>query len=291
MKVIEKYKQKKERREIFLYEKYKNYTIEQLTPILYDNDHLKRNAAIFCLQILSGDDVFNLSMNLCHSRDNYKKKIGVTILSQMTMSYEKLRKSFCFLENMFQLNKSVLIRASIINALGHFCKKDKHFEKEFINLCTKVIHDKSANVRCAIAAALSNINDNSTIPLLLCLLRDNNSAVKNWAAFSINFNQYDTEDIREEFVGMLLDTNDDIRIEVISGLAERKDERVLETIIKELKKDVIFDEIIIAAGNAGSKELLPILNELLNEFRDESIIDKINESIKKIKEIKENVCE
>ncbi|EAX2393092.1 lyase, partial [Salmonella enterica] len=50
MKVIEKYKQKKERREIFLYEKYKNYTIEQLTPILYDNDHLKRNAAIFCLQ-------------------------------------------------------------------------------------------------------------------------------------------------------------------------------------------------------------------------------------------------
>ncbi|ECH9750202.1 lyase, partial [Salmonella enterica subsp. enterica serovar Senftenberg] len=260
MKVIEKYKQKKERREIFLYENYKNYTIEQLTPILYDNNHLKRNAAIFCLQILSGDDVFNLSMNLCHSRDNYKKKIGVTILSQMTMSYEKLRKSFCFLENMFQLNKSVLIRASIINALGHFCKKDKHFENKFINLCTKVIHDKSANVRCAIAAALSNINDNSTIPLLLCLLRDNNSDVKNWAAFSINFNQYDTEDIREEFVGMLLDTNDDIRIEVISGLAERKDERVLETIIKELKKDVIFDEIIIAAGNAGSKELLPILN-------------------------------
>ncbi|HCC1383949.1 TPA: lyase, partial [Salmonella enterica subsp. enterica serovar Paratyphi C] len=104
MKVIEKYKQKKERREIFLYEKYKNYTIEQLTPILYDNDTLKRKAAIFCLQILSEDDVFNLSMNLCHSRDNYKKKIGVTILSQMTMSYEKLRKSFCFLENMFQLN-------------------------------------------------------------------------------------------------------------------------------------------------------------------------------------------
>ncbi|EAP4281410.1 lyase, partial [Salmonella enterica] len=32
MKVIEKYKQKKERREIFLYEKYKNYTVEQLTP-------------------------------------------------------------------------------------------------------------------------------------------------------------------------------------------------------------------------------------------------------------------
>ncbi|ECK9502916.1 PBS lyase HEAT-like repeat protein [Salmonella enterica subsp. enterica serovar Infantis str. SARB27] len=288
MKVIEKYKQKKERREIFLYEKYKNYTIEQLTPILYDNDLLKRNAAIFCLQILSGDDVFNLSMNLCHSRDNYKKKIGVTILSQMTMSYEKLRKSFCFLENIFQLNKSVLIRASIINALGHFCKKDKHFERKFINLCTKVIHDKSANVRCAIAAALSNINDNSTIPLLLCLLRDNNSDVKNWAAFSINFNQYDTEDIREEFVGMLLDTNDDIRIEVISGLAERKDERVLETIIKELKKDVIFDEIVIAAGNLGSKKLLPILNEILNEFRDEYIIDKINESIKKIKE---NVCE
>ncbi|EBE7290407.1 lyase, partial [Salmonella enterica] len=42
MKVIEKYKQKKERREIFLYENYKNYTIEQLTPILYDNNHLKR---------------------------------------------------------------------------------------------------------------------------------------------------------------------------------------------------------------------------------------------------------
>lgn len=77
--------------------------------------------------------------------------------------------------------------------------------------------------------------------------------MKNWAAFSINFNQYDTEDIREEFVGMLLDTNDDIRIEVISGLAERKDERVLETIIKELKKDVILMKLLLQLGMPGVK--------------------------------------
>lgn len=87
---------------------------------------------------------------------------------------------------------------------------------------------------------------------------------------------------------MLLDMNDDIRIEVILGLVERKDECVLEIIIKEFKKGVIFDEIIIVVGNVGSKELFFILNELLNEFRDECIIDKINELIKKIKE---NVCE
>lgn len=174
--------------------------------------------------------------------------------------------------------------------------------KHFIRSIKMIWITMSISILCVSLLRLSQLDSNYDISelnsimmygmviisLLLCLLRDNNSDVKNWAAFSINFNQYDTEDIREEFVGMLLDTNDDIRIEVISGLAERKDERVLETIIKELKKDVIFDEIIIAAGNAGSKELLPILNELLNEFRDERIIDKINESIKKIKE---NVCE
>ncbi|HCL5252107.1 TPA: HEAT repeat domain-containing protein [Salmonella enterica] len=285
MKIIEKSKQKRERREIFLYEKYKNYTIDQLTPILYDNDNLKRNAAIFSLQILGGDDVLNLSMNLCHSQSNHEKKTGVIILSQMDMSSEKLRKSFYFLENMFQSSNSALVRASIINALGHFCKKDKFFIKKTIDLYTKTIRDKSANVRCAIAAALSNIDDNSTIPLLLSLLRDGNSDVRNWAAFSINLNQYDSEDIRKEFVGMLSDKNDDVRIEVISGLAERRDERVLDTIIKELNKDVIFDEVIVAAGNTGSKHLLPVLNELLNEFSDGCIIGKISESIKKIKEI------
>ncbi|HHU8066950.1 TPA: hypothetical protein ACUK1Q_000452 [Escherichia coli] len=81
---------------------------------------------------------------------------------------------------------------------------------------------------------------------------------------------------------MLTDKNDCARIEAISGLAERKDNRVITAIIYELQKNIIFDEVIILAGILGDIKLHPILKNILNEFNDEDVIGNIKSAIQKI---------
>ena len=83
---------------------------------------------------------------------------------------------------------------------------------------------------------ISVINDKATIPLLINLLKDPNGDVRNWAAFAININKYDNSDIRDCFVEMLQDKNEEVRIEAIIGLSYRKDKRVLSVLCDELKK-------------------------------------------------------
>ncbi|BDY76347.1 hypothetical protein ACEOBD_15330 [Escherichia coli] len=43
MKIIDVNKRRKESRELFLHEKYKNYNMEQLIPVLYGKDRVKRD--------------------------------------------------------------------------------------------------------------------------------------------------------------------------------------------------------------------------------------------------------
>lgn len=81
---------------------------------------------------------------------------------------------------------------------------------------------------------------------------------------------------------MLSDDHEHARLEAIFGLAERKDSRVVKTIINELEKDIIFDELIVVAGDLGSKRFLPVLKKLLSEFNDEKTIGKIKIAIQKI---------
>jgi len=138
------------------------------------------------------------------------------------------------------------------------------------------------NTRCATAAAFSSVNSNDTIPFLLTLLNDCDGDVRNWAAFTVNFNQYDSTEIRESFIRMLTDKNDCARIEAISGLAERKDNRVITAIIYELQKDIIFDGVIISAGILGDIKQHPILKNILNEFNDEDVIGNIKSAIQQI---------
>lgn len=144
------------------------------------------------------------------------------------------------------------------------------------------------NTRCATAAAFSSVDSNETIPFLLTLLNDCDGDVRNWAAFTVYFNQYDSTEIRGAFIRMLTDKNDCARIEAISGLAERKDNRVITAIVNELQKNIIFDDIIISVGVLGDIKLLPVLKSILNEFNDKDVIGNIKSAIQQI--IKYNRC-
>ncbi len=88
-------------------------------------------------------------------------------------------------------------------------------------------------------------------------------------------------DIRDCFVEMLQDKNEEVRIEAIIGLSYRKDKRVLSVLCDELKKNTVYDDIIEAAGELGDKTLLPVLDTMLYKFDDNEIITSAIDKLKR----------
>ena len=127
-------------------------------------------------------------------------------------------------------DKSACVRATAIESTAQRCKKNPIYSPKIVEQSQITAFDKSTNVRRATAFAISVINDKATIPLLINLLKDPNGDVRNWAAFAININKYDNSDIRDCFVEMLQDKNEEVRIEAIIGLSYRKDKRVLSVL-------------------------------------------------------------
>lgn len=126
-------------------------------------------------------------------------------------------------------------------------------------------------------------DNKASIPLLIKLLKDSHSEVKDWAAFAVNVNGYDTPEIRNCFVLLLNENNFDVRYEAIIGLSKMKDKRVTEVLMKELSKDVVYDEMVEVAGYLGNVALLPVLYEIKKKW---GLFDELNTSIKILEHLK-----
>ncbi|MCQ8930394.1 hypothetical protein NHH33_11795 [Escherichia albertii] len=152
------------------------------------------------------------------------------------MTQTQLFKSFDLAESILQRESFASVKTATVSAIGHFCRKDKKLTNRAIKLLSKTTYDKLEKTCCATAAAFSSVDSNDTIPFLLTLLNDGDGDgdVRYRAVFTINFNQYGSTEFRESFIRMLTDKNDCVRIEAISGQAERKDNRVITIIINEL---------------------------------------------------------
>lgn len=280
------YRRWKARKEISLYNEFKHSTYEQMIAVLQENDSLKVNAAIQQLQLTGTDKAFILAKDMCFSKDKSQRRKGVAILSQFNCSLERGNEIFNLFERVLKDETSALVKAEVINAMGHQCKKNEQPKERLIAHCARLINDKSSSVRCAIAFSLSFVQDRKAIPLLEHLLNDANGDVKNWSAFAVNVNDWDSESIRRAFINMLSDENEEARTEALLGLAERKDKRVSATLGQQLTTDIVFDDLIIAAGDLGDKTLLPVLKSMLDNFDDNELIKK---AIKKLEFINPHV--
>ncbi|HBD0429748.1 TPA: HEAT repeat domain-containing protein, partial [Escherichia coli] len=207
--------------------------------------------------------------------------IGAFILGQIKICKKCKDNVFNILNNMALNDKSACVRATAIESTAQRCKKNPIYSPKIVEQSQITAFDKSTNVRRATAFAISVINDKATIPLLINLLKDPNGDVRNWAAFAININKYDNSDIRDCFVEMLQDKNEEVRIEAIIGLSYRKDKRVLSVLCDELKKNTVYDDIIEAAGELGDKTLLPVLDTMLYKFDDNEIITSAIDKLKR----------
>ncbi|ECC1695660.1 lyase [Salmonella enterica subsp. salamae] len=270
-----RYQREKANKEFILHNQYKKLGNDELISLLDDHDSLKRMSAARILQSRGGEDIVKLAEKFCLDNNYIRRDIGAFILGQIKLCNEA--DVFNLLSNLALHDRSACVRATAIESTAQRCKKNPIHSSQIVTQSQRSAFDKSVNARRATAFALSVINDQATIPLLINLIKDPSGDVRNWAVFAINTNGYDTEEIRKCFVEMLQDKNSEARAEAIIGLCHRQDKRVLSALCNELKKDTVYDDMIEAAGELGDNILLPILDEMSHRFNDPKIIiDTIN---------------
>lgn len=275
------YQKRKASKEYGLYNQCKKLNDDELFRLLDDHNSLKRISSARVLQLRGGQDAVRLAIEFCSDKNYIRRDIGAFILGQIKICKKCEDNVFNILNNMALNDKSACVRATAIESTAQRCKKNSIYSPKIVEQSQITAFDKSTNVRRATAFAISVINDKATIPLLINLLKDPNGDVRNWAAFAININKYDNSDIRDCFVEMLQDKNEEVRIEAIIGLSYRKDKRVLSVLCDELKKNTVYDDIIEAAGELGDKTLLPVLDTMLYKFDDNEIITSAIDKLKR----------
>ncbi|GDD73679.1 lyase [Escherichia coli] len=230
------YQKRKASKEYGLYNQCKKLNDDELFSLLDNRNSLKRISSARVLQLRGGQDAVRLAIEFCADKNYIRRDIGAFILGQIKVCKKCEDSVFNILKKMALNDKSACVRATAIESTAQRCKKNPIYSPKIVEQSQITAFDKSANVRRATAFAISVINDKETIPLLINLLKDPNGDVRNWAAFAININKYDNSDIRDYFVEMLQDKNEEVRIEAIIGLSYRKDKRVLSVLCDELKK-------------------------------------------------------
>lgn len=120
--------------------------------------------------------------------------------------------------------------ASAVYSLGHI------WNLEGIPLICGFAEHAETAVRLSVACALGSFaDDERSIAVLLKLVTNSDSEVRDWAVFSLGVQgAADTREIRDALLRCLDDPDEDVREEAAVGLGKRRDERVLPALMRML---------------------------------------------------------
>ena len=281
---ISKYVKNQEEFEFQYWEQCRHLSEKELVALLsHDNFSLSLEAAK-ALQLIGGSKVIKLAQADSYNNSYKRRALTVFILGQIRLNTKEKINSLKILYDLALNDQSAIVRSYAVLSFGQRCKgiKNKHLDSLFA-LAQKTILDKSFKVRANTAIALSMFDYEVSIPLLIKLLKDTHSEVKNWAAFAVNVNGYDTPEIRNCFVLLLKENNFDVRYEAITGLAKRLNKSVAQLIIQELSEDKIDDRMIELISYLRDDSLLPVLYKIKDKF---GLSKKLNMCIENLEKLK-----
>lgn len=254
----------------------------------HDNFELSLEAAA-SLQLRGGSKIIRLAQMDSFSNRYKRRALAAFILGQIKLNTKEEKISLKILYDLALNDQSAIVRSYAVSSFGHRCfghrceKAKKKYADTLLSLAQSTVLDKSVMVRVSTAFALSVFKNRASIPLLIKLLKDTHSEVKNWAAFAVNVNNYDTPEIRNCFVLLLDEKNFEARFEAIIGLAKRQDKRVTQILIHELSQERIYDEMVEVTAYLGDVSLLPTLYQVKDKF---GTFKELNTSIKVLEHLK-----
>ncbi|WP_371751804.1 HEAT repeat domain-containing protein [Snodgrassella alvi] len=281
---ISKYDKNQEDFEFQYWEQCRHLSEKELVALLsHDNFSLSLEAAK-ALLLIGGSKVIKLAQADSYNNSYKRRALAAFILGQIRLNTKEEKNSLKILYDLALNDQSAIVRSYAVLSFGQRCKgiKNKNLDS-LLALAEKTILDKSFKVRANTAIALSMFDYEVSIPLLIKLLKDTHSEVKNWAAFAVNVNGYDTPEIRNCFVLLLKENNFDVRYEAITGLAKRLNKSVAQLIIQELSEDKIDDRMIELISYLRDDSLLPVLYQIKDKF---GLSKKLNMCIENLEKLK-----
>lgn len=281
---ISKYDKNQEDFEFQYWEQCRHLSEKELVALLsHDNFSLSLEAAK-ALLLIGGSKVIKLAQADSYNNSYKRRVLAAFILGQIRLNTKEEKNSLKILYDLTLNDQSAIVRSYAVLSFGQRCKgiKNKNLDS-LLALAEKTILDKSFKVRANTAIALSMFDYEVSIPLLIKLLKDTHSEVKNWAAFAVNVNGYDTPEIRNCFVLLLKENNFDVRYEAITGLAKRLNKSVAQLIIQELSEDKIDDRMIELISYLRDDSLLPVLYQIKDKF---GLSKKLNMCIENLEKLK-----
>lgn len=281
---ISKYDKNQEDFEFQYWEQCRHLSEKELVALLsHDNFSLSLEAAK-ALLLIGGSKVIKLAQADSYNNSYKRRALAAFILGQIRLNTKEEKNSLKILYDLALNDQSAIVRSYAVLSFGQRYKgiKNKNLDS-LLALAEKTILDKSFKVRANTAIALSMFDYEVSIPLLIKLLKDTHSEVKNWAAFAVNVNGYDTPEIRNCFVLLLKENNFDVRYEAITGLAKRLNKSVAQLIIQELSEDKIDDRMIELISYLRDDSLLPVLYQIKDKF---GLSKKLNMCIENLEKLK-----
>lgn len=281
---ISKYVKNQEDFEFQYWEQCRHLSEKELVALLsHDNFSLSLEAAK-ALLLIGGSKVIKLAQADSYNNSYKRRALAAFILGQIRLNTKEEKNSLKILYDLALNDQSAIVRSYAVLSFGQRYKgiKNKNLDS-LLALAQKTILDKSFKVRANTAIALSMFDYEVSIPLLIKLLKDTHSEVKNWAAFAVNVNGYDTPEIRNCFVLLLKENNFDVRYEAITGLAKRLNKSVAQLIIQELSEDKIDDRMIELISYLRDDSLLPVLYQIKDKF---GLSKKLNMCIENLEKLK-----
>jgi HEAT repeat protein len=236
----------------------------------YDDDAPWK--AVSALREIASREVFEKASAWCSSPDAIKRARGADVLAQLgktvehpTNSYPE--ESYAILEKLAASEQSCLPLSSAIHALGHIG------DARAVPTIAKYRDHSDSEIRFAVACASGGFgNEQLAGEVLLKLMQDEDSDVRDWATFGVgSLSDRDGPEIRETLFAALSDVNEDVVGEALVGLARRKDLRVLPTLFARLRRS----EIDVLTVEAASWML--DLREAVPDWEPDEVITALNE--------------
>ncbi len=207
-------------------------------------------------------DVFKKAYELAKSSIDREKIIGLHILQQLGFDprFNKSQTVDLHFE-LLEKNQTEKVLESIFHGIGH---NNDELNDNQISKLIEFKDEKNIDVKHALISALSGIENSKSINVLINLTKDKNSSIRNWATFGIgNLIETDNNDIRNALWNRVKDKDFETKSEAIVGLANRRDKRIKDIILSELKNGDYGTLLLESILKLNDKEFLPLLNENL----------------------------
>ncbi len=227
-------------------------------------------------------EVFQAAKQLCQSSDSNEITLGADILGQLGIYFDNVNlpfknQSLPILLELFKSEEDIDVLQAITMALGRMN------DEKAIQRILKLKNHAHEDIRFAVVHGLLTIDEIDAIEALIKLSSDSDEDVRNWATFGLGSQiETDTEEIRNALFARIGEKGskvcDEIRGEALVGLAVRKDERVIEPLLKEFASETVGELSVEAAVEMADARLCDSLLKLKDWWDVDT--DLLNEAIK-----------